>query len=1085
MKLKFALARLLMLTVFLTLIPPMPALTATMQDDKGTIDVEVKNGLRFRLGEGTEQVERPTPNIVAAASPLSEAESNKLLARLPAIKQDASEGQDFRLREGSQPPPRAGETIQAAFAPPIPNNSPTPAKTTAPLEVSRFAPEGEVALAPTLSVTFSQPMVAVSSQEEAATIVPITLTPQPKGKWRWLGTQTLIFQPETEGGRLPMATDYTVTIPAGTRSALGNSLPEARTFAFATPPPTLIRSYPNNDSQPRDALMFLEFDQRIEPTRVLERIGIQSANNTKLRLATSEEIAADTSLNNRIKQAQEGRWLVLRAIDSGGTTKDALPSDTDIKVVIAPGTPSAEGTRTTTKEQSFDFKTYGVMRVIDTQCGYEKRCSPFDSFSVAFSNQLDSESFQSSQVKITPDIPDAKISHSYNSISIEGAKRSNTTYTVTLDRAIKDTFNQTLTGNTRLTFKVTTADPSLFTTGDGFVVLDPAGKRSFAVYSVNYTRLKVALYKVTPADWQQFLAYQAVRRQQRDVIQRPGKLVFDKVIDVLGNTDELIETAIDLSPALTNGFGQVFVSVEPVESAKDRNKPLNVYANRQNKAEAWVQSTEIALDAFADKQQLVAWANSLRDGSPLAGVQVTVAPDNLTNTTGTDGLTRFALNVPRAYIEQPALLVASRDGDVAILPQNYSPYYRGNTYGSWRSADASDTLRWYVFDDRKLYRPSEEVNIKGWIRKVDLTPGGGTEMFNAAGKTINYILKDSQNNEITKGTAKLNALAGFNLKLQLPATINLGGANLELKVEDDGGGHIHQFQVQEFRRPEFEITAQASEAPHFVGSFATATMTAAYYAGGGLAETEVDWNVTSKPINYTPPNRDDYTFGKFYAWWRNEGEDGESRTQLFKGRTDAAGKHTLRMDFDGVNPPRPSSVLAEARVQDVNRQTLAATTTLLVHPADVYVGLKSTRTFVQKGEAFDIAAIITDLDGKALPNRDIRLRLVRLDYVYEKGGFQQRETDAQEQTVKSGADGVSVRFQTKEGGMYRLTAQVRDDRERLNESELSLWVAGGKLPPRREVTQEKVELIPDRKTYAGGEVAEILVQSSFAPAEDL
>ncbi|HYP01473.1 MAG TPA: alpha-2-macroglobulin family protein, partial [Pyrinomonadaceae bacterium] len=45
------------------------------------------------------------------------------------------------------------------------------------------------------------------------------------------------------------------------------------------------------------------------------------------------------------------------------------------------------------------------------------------------------------------------------------------------------------------------------------------------------------------------------------------------------------------------------------------------------------------------------------------------------------------------------------------------------------------------------------------------------------------------------------------------------------------------------------------------------------------------------------------------------------------------------------------------------------------------------------------------------------------------------------------------------------------------------WVAGGKTPPQREVAQERVELIPDRKSYAGGETAEILVQSPFAPAE--
>ncbi|HZG51750.1 MAG TPA: MG2 domain-containing protein, partial [Pyrinomonadaceae bacterium] len=402
----------------------------------------------------------------------------------------------------------------------------------------------------------------------------------------------------------------------------------------------------------------------------------------------------------------------------------------------------------------------------------------------------------------------------------------------------------------------------------------------------------------------------------------------------------------------------------------------------------------------------------------------------------------------------------------------------------WRRHDSSETLRWYVFDDRKLYRPGEEVNVKGWIRKVNLTATGDTEMFTPSpGELANYVLRDAQGNEITKGSVKLNALAGFNLKLQLPATMDLGGTSLSLELAEQGTGHVHQFQVQEFRRPEFEITARASEAPHFVGSHATATTTAAYFAGGGLPDTEVNWTVSSRPTNYTPPGRDDYTFGTFYPWWRSHADYGGWNSQSFKGRTDADGKHTLRIDFEGVQPARPSSVTAEARVQDVNRQTFAATTTMLVHPADVYVGLRPARTFVQKGEAFDITTIVTDLDGRALPNRDVNLRLVRLEYVYVQGSWQQREQDAQEQNVKSGAEPLRVRFQAKEGGMYRLTARVRDERERVNESELSLWVAGGKTPPQREVAQERVELIPDRKSYAGGETAEILVQSPFSPAE--
>ncbi|MGI9068706.1 MAG: alpha-2-macroglobulin family protein [Pyrinomonadaceae bacterium] len=1088
MTLKSVLSLLLIWMSVITILPLTSAPASAQEPNKPTDGTNEADGLRFRLSEGTEKVEAPVPSpTVATATSLSEVEIRKLLARLPTLKPDEGDTLPFKLRERSLPPPRAGETIQAAFALPTTNAPPPPANTNAPLEVTRFAPEGEVALAPMLSVTFSQPMVAVSSQQEAEAKVPVTLTPQPQGKWRWLGTQTLIFQPQAEGGRLPMATVYTLTIPAGTKSALGNALPQAKTFTFATPPPTLKNSYPSGESQPRDPLMFLEFDQRIDAARIYQSIKLQPAAGGVLRMATSEEIAADQSVKALVKQAQEGRWLVVRALGADGATKNALPSDTNVRVVIPAGTSSAEGPRTTVKDQSFTFKTFGALHVTDQQCGYERRCSPFDTFILSFSNQLDNDSFRPEQVKITPEIPGVKISQTYG-IQIEGAKRSNTTYTVTLDRGIKDRFGQTLTGNNQLTFKVTTADPTLFATGDGFVVLDPAGGRAFTVYSLNHSRLRVAIYKVTPDDWLQFRRYQSGRSgNSKEISGPPGKLVSDKTIDLKAGTDELIETAIDLSSALDEGgYGQVFVKVEPVQRPEDKNKPVTVYAYRQNKAEAWVQSTEIGLDAFADKNELVAWANSLRDGRPLAGVELSVAADDLTGTTGADGLARLPFKTtPKGKPDRPSsLLIARRGQDVAILPQiYYSHYYNENESNTWRRADSSRALSWYVIDDRKLYRPGEEVNIKGWIRKIDLIPTGGTEMFTAAGEIVNYVLKDSQDNEITKGSVMLNALAGFNFKFNLPATMNLGGATLAFRLAENGGEHSHYFQVQEFRRPEFEITARASEAPHFVGSFATATMTAAYYSGGGLADTEVDWTVTSRPTNYTPPNRDDYTFGKFYAWWRNESNESEAKEQTFKGRTDADGKHTLRMDFDGVNPPLPSSVTAEARVQDVNRQTLAAATTLLVHPSDVYVGLKSARSFVQKGDAFDVATIVTDLDGNALAGREVRLRLVRLEYVHAKGEWKQEERDPQEQTLKSGANAVSARFQTKEGGMYRLTARVRDDRERLNESELSLWVAGGKLPPKRAVEQEVVELIPDRKNYTGNDVAEILVQSPFAPAE--
>jgi uncharacterized protein YfaS (alpha-2-macroglobulin family) len=1084
MILKPALSLFLIWMMLLTIVLPTTAHAAPQQDDTTN-----EPGLRFRLSEAVEAAEAPpSATPIANATSLSEVETHKLLARLPPLTTDASDTVNFKLRESLLPPPRAGKTIQAAFAPPASDAPSHPVATSAPLEVTRFTPDGEVALAPMLTVTFSQPMVAVTSQEEAAANVPVVLTPQPQGKWRWLGTQTLMFQPDAEGGRMPMATNYVVTIPAGTKSALGNSLRQARTFTFATPPLTVKTSYPDGEGRPRDEVMFLEFDQRIDAARVLEHIKLEPlGSEVHLRTATAEEIAANSTIRDLVKQAPEGRWLAFRAVAASGATKDALPANTGIRVVVPPGTPSAEGTRTTPAEQSFNFRTYGPLRVVESQCGYQRKCTPNDSFVINLSNQLDS-AFQPAQVKITPEIPKAQVISYSGMIRIDGYKRSNTAYTVTLDRGIKDIFGQTLTGDNQITFNVTTNPPGLFSVGGNFVVLDPAGPRAFNVYSTNFAQLRMRLYKVTPADWLQFQRYQVVRSNSQPTLPPPpGLLITDKVIDIPGDADRLTETAIDLSPALNEGYGHVFILVEPVEKNEEA---VNVYAYRQNLVEAWVQSTEIGLDAFVDNNELVVWTNSLKDGNPLAGVEVSVSPDDLAGSSGANGLTRLPFNDSSKTNDKPSLIVGRRGKDVAILSQEYSTPQSTHS-PSWRASYGRGTDRWYVFDDRKLYRPGEEVNIKGWIRDIKLTPTGDTELFVPdPEKTLNYMLEDSQDNQLAKGTVKLNALAGFNIKVQLPPTMHLGQATVKFQFgelgsefdPDNSSDYEHNFQVQEFRRPEFEITTEASPGPYFVGSFATVKMTAAYYSGGGLAATDVDWTVASSPTNYTPPNRDDYIFGKFFPWW-GSGYYESSKQLSFKGRTDGAGKHSLKIDFDGVNPARPSNVSVEARVQDVNRQTIAGSSSLLVHPADIYVGLKPSRYFVQKGDPFDIATIVTDLDGKALVDREVRLRFIRLDWVYEQGVWSQPESDLQEQTAKSGTDAVNVRFKPTEGGMYRLVAQVRDDRERLNESELTLWVAGGKLPPQRQVAQEKVELIPDRHNYADGDVAEILVQSPFVPAE--
>ncbi len=75
-------------------------------------------------------------------------------------------------------------------------------------------------------------------------------------------------------------------------------------------------------------------------------------------------------------------------------------------------------------------------------------------------------------------------------------------------------------------------------------------------------------------------------------------------------------------------------------------KRIPIYSVNQ-----WIQSTEMALEAFADRTQLLSWATSLKDGKPIAGVHLELLEETpggktvagATSRTGADPLAQTAL----------------------------------------------------------------------------------------------------------------------------------------------------------------------------------------------------------------------------------------------------------------------------------------------------------------------------------------------------------------------------------------------------------------------------------------------------------
>jgi uncharacterized protein YfaS (alpha-2-macroglobulin family) len=1041
---------------------------------------DLPKGLDLHLSNGHEGPPPFDHAKLAAATKLSDADAQALLSRAQPLQKDAGDEQAFALRPSSLPPPRTGTTIHGSFPPPS-SSGPPPAKASDSdknLKVLRWLPEGQVPIAPELSVTFSEPMVAVTSQEDAAANVPVHLSPQPKGHWRWIGTRTILFDPDV---RFPQATTYQVEIPAGTKSATGGVLADTVKFTFETPAPHLVSHYPY-EGQPQhlDVPMFALFDQKIDPAAVISHVQVKADGKpVDIELLDAAAIAKDKQLAAVVESAkkdeQDGRWLAFRA-------RSPFPKDSAISIDFAPGTPSAEGPNTTKQIESFDFRTFKPLRIERAECGWGSECRPGMPFVIEFNNPLDTDKWDDTQIAVTPEIPGMKIVQQSTELVISGETAAHTSYHVVLSSTITDEFGQTLGGDEKRDFSVGSAQPA-FWGPSGLVVADPAAKKpTLDFFTTNYEQLKVRLYQVDPSDYDAFGTYVRDQWNHDHPPRPPGRKTFDHLVRTSAGADKLVETAIDLQPALIHpGLGQVVAVVEPYPWKESYEPPRMV---------TWVQATQLAVDAHVDGDSLVAYATELATGKAAAGVDLELRPFGIRAKTDDKGLATLALGT--RSIKGSHYLVARRGDDVAFVTDN-GGYW--SEYGSWVKQERSRDLAWYVIDDRKLYKPGEEVSLKGWLRMIDRGKHGDVGGLAGQVSSVSYKVLDSRNNQIATGSAGVDAVGGFDTKFTLPKTPNLGYARVVFETQ--GARHesySHDFQIEEFRRPEFEVSTQASQGPFVVGSSGDVTVNAKYYAGGPLPGAPVQWFVTANETNFTPPNRDDYVFGTWRPWWGYSGFEGdedstvrrhETRDWSHQGKTDATGANVLHLDFLSLNPAMPMALTANATVTDVNRQAWSSAAALIVHPSTLYVGLKTKKPFVEKGQPFDVDVIGVDLDGKAAPGAKIEVKSVRLDWQYKKGKYKKLEVDPQTCELVAAADAQPCHFATKQGGTYQVTATIVDAKGRPNQTQLDFWVTGGEQPPARDVAQEKVQLIPDRKEYAPGQTAQLLVQAPFAPAEGI
>ncbi len=1057
---------------------------------------------------------------------LSAADVAAVLDRLPEWDVPVDDVAEFNRPVDSLTPPTATDFVDAAF-PPSPDAPTVPSANAAgPLEVLRVQPEGAVDVAPFIAVTFNEPMVELATldQLDALGDVPVTIEPDIAetagidGRWRWIGTRTLRFEVTPEVGadidntvagngaldRLPAATDYTVTIPAGTESANGAILTGDVVFTFSTPPANAESIGGLNESMQLEPVFVATFDQRVDPESVIDAISLDAGDVSSVRLATADEIESDQGARSTFDWALPGRAVAF-------VPSSSLDPNTPVTVTVGPGVLSTEGPKAGDSQLSESGRTYPPLAVTESNCGGE--CVPLSPLVIRFNNPLDVAVFDPEWVSVEPAVPGLIVETTGVTLRLRGATAGNTDYTVTISPDIVDVFGQRLGEEWSDEFRIGDARPVLIGPDRVFVTTDPfAESPGLSFNTINHDDLDVTAWQIDADRYVDFLEYlNDGFDDDGDRVDPDWPVVFDDGVEIDGAQDQLTETVIDLEEAFAASGGPIVLRVQPDPPVNRRNDDYW----RNQPSFTFVQNTTTGVDAFVTDTEVLVWVTDLLTGDPIEGAEVLpIGASSNASTTAADGVTRIQLGA-----NSVEGLVVTVGDDVAVLPA-------GN-FNTWSERSRGAEGRWYVVDDRGLYRPGETARITGLVRRID---SEDAQLARFAGdRFVRYTAFDPVGNEIGAGVVPVNSAGGFNLSVEVPEASNTGGAFVELQLLNDEAATTslfswsHQFQVQDFRTPDFEVEARTeSEGPYVIVEPATIAVDANYFAGGPLGDADVNWFVSATDTFYAPPNWNDFSFGVWTPWWYRSGDEfsdgfsdddfygggfgGNQRFAEFSGRTDAGGTHLLQLDFDEIAATdvadadreiepvdQPSLVTAEATVIDVNRQAISARTTLLVHPSKLYVGLRSDRGFVERGQPIVIDSAVVDIDGNAVAGNTFDIVAGRLDYRLDGGRYVQELVDEQTCTVTS-TDSVTnlvidesmrCEFDTEVGGRYQITATVTDEDGRSSLAQYTQWVSGGTAAPTRDLTQGEVTIVPSAEFYAPGDTAELLVQAPFAPASGL
>lgn len=1015
------------------------------------------------------------------------------------------------------------------------------------LTIVKAGPVGEVASlaeANEIRVVFSEPMVVVGRIPKVLAVPWFHVEPAISGTFRWSGTTTLIFTPDPKTP-LPFATKYDVTIDAEAKTVSGKTLGKGYRFSFITPTIQLLRTdwYRKGGKYDGGIVIALWFNQPVDAETLGSHFQLRTvahefkapelAARERLQKLEPQQVAAFDAKVAKAQQAaaSDGQpvlsffateWNQKRFKPAPELivveTKPGVPPDTNLQVFIDDKLAKRATNVATGRAQTFNITLSSTFFVDGLECVNE--CNPDYFNPVRMRTGVPYANFKKAVTIV--DITDlahevpmtaAAPKHQGNWETMRAPQYSLDelgysllpahTYALRLDPSLVSADGQTL-GYTWMGIVEYWHKSAFISFGDGHGVWESSGGSVLPFYARNFQNVT---QWVTPLTLDQLVPSIAELK----------KVAFRKTPDTPGvqrklapQADVLQSYGLNLKSALPSiGNGIVWAVIKPGDAiAKSKTYSENV-------AGTIVQVTNLGISVKDSPQNTLVLVSRLDTAAPVAGAKVSIrTTDNKVFWTGmTDANgTAIAPNTDlrsnhkkadgredtdeggdwEALGEWHFVVMAEKDGDTAYATSDWNEGIGPWDFGvNFDLNESQPLLRGTIFTDRGVYKPGEEVHAKVVLRSD--TPKGMQLL--PAGTAVEISVTDSHAKEVDKRTVTLNDWSSSEWTWMVPPDSVLGDYSVNAKIASQRLAVLGEFLVAAYRRPEFRVDVTLKAPTSVAGTKLDGVITGKYLFGAAMASRPVKWTYSKEPV-YSVPRaiREKFIEGQ----WEFLGEDTEKRRETETINTkeqklDSRGELKLTLDTD-LAAGMPWSYRLEGNVTDISRQQIAGRTSFRVDPAPWYAGVKTPPYFADAAKGIDTAIVAVALDGTATADVKVSVDLHRIQWnsVRESTGHgfynwtsERKELPAGHFDVTTLATPVPLHVPLSEGGQYLLIASAKDAEGHSTTTRTWFYAVGSGYTAWERYDHNRIDLVPEKKTYRPGEAARIMVKSPWEHATAL